>query len=44
MFNNLMDVTPTFSSHDELQHFLATDIEDMKDALMWWHERHALFP
>ena len=44
MFDNLMDVTPPSSLDDELQRYLATDVEDMKDRLMWWHERRALFP
>jgi hAT family C-terminal dimerisation region len=44
MFDALMDDTPTSSPDDELQHYLATDVEDVKDGLMWWHERHATFP
>jgi hypothetical protein len=44
MFDNLMDDTPTSSSEDELQRYLSTDVEDVKDALMWWTERRAMFP
>lgn len=44
MFDNLMDVMPPCSLDNELQHYLATDIEDVKDRLMWWHERYASFP
>lgn len=41
-----MDIAPTPSntSSDELQHYLATDIEDVKDPLMWWYEKRATFP
>jgi len=44
MFDNLMDAMPPCSSDDELQRYLATDVEDVKDGLMWWHERCASFP
>ena len=44
MFDNIMDTAPTSSSDDELQRYLAADIEDVKDGLMWWHERRAMFP
>ena len=44
-FNNLPDATTSLSDdHDELDCYLATDMENVKDALMWWHERHATFP
>jgi hypothetical protein len=43
-FNNLLDAATSLSDdHDELDHYLATDVENVKDALMWWHERHATF-
>ena len=44
MFDNLMDDTPRTSSDDELQRYLATDIEDVKDGLMWWYEKRTTFP
>ena len=44
MFDKLMDDTPASSSEDELQCYLSTYVEDMKDALMWWSERCAMFP
>jgi hAT family C-terminal dimerisation region len=46
MFNNLMDDMPASSSgsDDELQHYLATDVEDVKDGLMWWYERCTMYP
>ena len=43
MFDSLMAATPTSSSNDELQHYLATDIEDVKDGLMWWYEKHSMY-
>jgi hypothetical protein len=45
MFDNLMDNAPTSSSSDdELQRYLAMDIKDVKDGLMWWYERCTMFP
>ena len=44
MFDSLMDTTPTSSLNDELQRYLAADIEDVKDGLMWWYEKRAIFP
>ena len=44
MFDTLMDATPTSSWNDELQRYLAADIEDVKDGLLWWHEKRAVFP
>ena len=44
MFDKLMDDTPTSSSDNELQRYLATNVEDVKDALIWWTERCAMFP
>jgi hypothetical protein len=44
-FDNLLDVvTSSQDDHNELNCYLATDVEDVKDGLMWWHERHATFP
>jgi len=44
-FNNLPDaVTSLSDDYDELDCYLATDVENVKDALMWWHERCATFP
>jgi len=44
MFDSLIDATPTSSWNDELQHYLAADIEDVRDGLLWWYEKHAVFP
>jgi hypothetical protein len=44
IFDNLMDITSTPLSDDELQCYLAADIKDVKDGLMWWHEQHSIFP
>jgi len=45
IFNGILSIAPT-SSHmlDELQHYLALDVEDVTDALKWWYERRGLFP
>ena len=29
---------------DELDCYLAADVEDVKEPLMWWYEKHATFP
>jgi len=39
-----MDVTPTSSLDDELQRYLAVDVEDVKDGLVWWYDKRATFP
>ena len=39
-----MDIAPPSSTDDELQHYLAADVEDVKDGLIWWYERCAMFP
>ena len=39
-----MNAAPPPSSLDELQRYLIADIEDVTDALMWWHERRKVFP
>jgi hypothetical protein len=44
-FNNILDITPPLlDNHDELNCYLATNVENMKDGLMWWHERCTTFP
>ena len=46
MFNHILDIPPLTSNtpSDELQHYLTVDTEDVVDGLMWWHDRHAMFP
>jgi hypothetical protein len=44
MFDTFLDDTAGSSDDDELQHYLATDIEDVKDPLMWWHQQRKMFP
>ena len=29
---------------DELERYLSTDPEDVKDALLWWYERKDVYP
>jgi len=45
IFDGILSIAPT-SLHtlDKLQHYLASDIEDMMDALKWWYEGRGLFP
>ena len=44
MFDSIMDTAPSVSMSDELQHYLAADVKDVKDALGWWHKRRKIFP
>ena len=44
MFDSLMNATPTSSYNDELERYLAADVEDIKDGLLWWYEKCAIFP
>jgi len=45
IFDSIFDTTPTSpNTSDELQCNLVVDVEDVKDALMWWHERCGSFP
>ena len=43
IFDSIMDISPT-SITDELHRYLAADVEDVKDGLMWWYERRMSFP
>jgi len=44
-FDNLLNVaTSSQDDHDKLDHYLAMDVEDVRDGLMWWYERRATFP
>jgi hypothetical protein len=45
IFDNLPGLAPASQEpHDELDQYLSTDTEDVKDAILWWHERRATFP
>lgn len=45
IFDNLPDLSPASPDlHDELELYLSTDTEDVKDAISWWYERCASFP
>ena len=45
IFDGILAIAPTSSQTlDELQRYLAMDVEDVMDALKWWHERRASFP
>jgi hypothetical protein len=44
-FDSVLDVTTSsLGDSDELNCYLAMEVEEVKDALMWWHERCATFP
>ena len=43
IFDNLPDLAPS-DRRDELDRYLASDVENITDALMWWYERRAAFP
>ena len=45
IFDGILRIAPT-SLHmlDKLQHYLASDVEDVTDALKWWYERCGSFP
>jgi len=45
IFDSIFNTTPMSpNTLDKLQHYLAVDVKDMKDTLMWWHKRHGSFP
>ena len=45
IFDKLPDLAPASSGlHDELDRYLAMDVEDVKDGLLWWFERQTTFP
>jgi hypothetical protein len=35
---------PSVQASNELQQYLETDPENVKDAIAWWHEHHATYP
>ena len=44
MFDNPLDaVPPSPDNCSKLDYYLAMDMEDVKDGIMWWHERHTTF-
>jgi hypothetical protein len=45
IFDNLPSLTSTTSDiRNELDQYLATDTEDVRDGLLWWHERRTTYP
>jgi hypothetical protein len=45
IFDDLPDLTPAPSNaHDKLTHYLAADVEIVKDGLAWWNKRSDTFP
>jgi len=40
IFDDLPDLALAPSdTHDELDCYLTTEVEDVKDSLMWWHKK-----
>ena len=35
--------TSSYDLHDELECYLSSDMEDVRDGLLWWHERCTTF-
>lgn len=45
IFDDLPDLALTPSDHEsELDRYLATGVEEVKDALIWWYEKRRSFP
>jgi hypothetical protein len=43
-FDNLLDTAPPSpDNRDELDRYLAMDVEDVKDGVMWWYEKRSTF-
>lgn len=38
IFDSIMDILPT-SNTDKLHCYLAADVKDVKDGLIWWYEQ-----
>ena len=44
-FNNILNIAPPSpDNHDELDRYLAMDVEDMKDGIKWWYKKWTTFP
>jgi hypothetical protein len=46
---NIVDNLPdlalvSLDLHDELDHYLFTNTEDVRDGLLWWYQRCGTFP
>ena len=45
IFDDLLDLAlAPLVEHDELERYLSTVVEDVKDGLIWWYERCTSFP
>ena len=44
MFDTLLKTLSKTVTHDEINHYLATDTEDVTNVLFWWWERRSLYP
>ena len=45
-FDALASLAPlsTLKPSDELRRYLQSDLEDIKDAVAWWHEHRSTYP
>jgi hypothetical protein len=44
-FDNILDIAPPSPDNcDELDCYLAMDVEDVKDGVKWWYEKWYTFP
>jgi hAT family C-terminal dimerisation region len=44
MFDTLLKTSSKAVTRDEIDRYLATDTEDVKNVLSWWWERKSLYP
>lgn len=44
MFDTLLKTSSKAVTHDEIDRYLTTDTEDVKNVLSWWWERKSLYP
>ncbi len=45
-FDVLVSLAPlsTYKPSNKLRWYLQSDLEDIKDAVAWWHEHHSTYP
>jgi hypothetical protein len=44
-FDNLLDIMPPSpDNRDELECYLAMDVENVQDGVKWWYDKQSTFP
>jgi hypothetical protein len=44
-FDNLLDIAPPSpDNRDELERYLAMDVENVQDGVKWWYDKRSTFP